>query len=46
MAKNTVGLFIVREKYYSLTEKVRLISQANRALEDSLSLLTSRQCHA
>ena len=31
MAESTVGWFIVREKYCSLAEKVRLISQVNRA---------------
>ena len=32
MTESTVGWFIVREKYCSLAEKVRLISQVNRAM--------------
>ena len=32
MAEKTVGWFIVREKYCSLTKKIRLISQANKAI--------------
>ena len=31
MAESTVGWFVVREKYCLLVEKVRLISQANKA---------------
>jgi len=30
MTESTVGWFVVREKYYSLAEKVQLINQANR----------------
>ena len=32
MAESTVSWFVVREKYCSLAEKVRLISQTNRTL--------------
>jgi len=33
MAESTVGWFVVREKYYSLVEKVWLISQANSTIK-------------
>jgi hypothetical protein len=32
MTESTVHLFVVREKHWSLAEKVRLIRQANRAI--------------
>ena len=42
MAESTVGWFVVREKYCSLAEKVRLISPANKAINKKYSVSWSK----
>jgi hypothetical protein len=39
MAESTVRGFVVREKQYSLAEKVQLIKQANRAKHDIRNII-------
>jgi len=36
MTENIVGEFVVREKYYSLIEKIRLITQTNMTYSKKL----------